>query len=59
MERRGVAAYTVPFPGIFLCPCGRLEAAFRAIVIISLPMPANALITLSCLYDYDIKKAGE
>jgi hypothetical protein len=45
MIRRGMAAYTVPFPGIFLCPCGRLEAVFRAIVNISLPMPANALKT--------------
>ncbi|MCX4270436.1 MAG: hypothetical protein OSJ62_17550 [Lachnospiraceae bacterium] len=28
---------TLSFPGIFFCPCGRLETLFRAVMGISLP----------------------
>jgi len=45
MERRGVAAYTVPFPGIFFMPLWTLRSRFPGDSEYFLPMPANALIT--------------
>ena len=33
---------TLSFPGVFFCPCGRLEALSRAATGISLHIPHNA-----------------
>lgn len=42
IEHREMMIDTLSFPGVFFCPCGRLEALFRALMGISLPMLHNA-----------------
>ena len=39
---RGMMIERLSFPGVFFCPCRRLEALFRALMGISLPMLHNA-----------------
>ena len=41
-KRREMMIERLSFPGVFFCPCGRLEALFRAAIGISLPALQNA-----------------